>query len=130
MVKFTVLLVAIVYFCIFAAMNVAEVILVLVALAFAFGCFVAAVVRSRASEAQVERWKRYAERWNAYRAEVRAEKKRLKAAEKACRRGFGESPLPWQRHSAYVSRRQARKARKAYIRAVREQMFWKSIFGA
>ena len=56
--------------------------------------------------------------------------KRLKEAEKACRYGFGESPLPWQRHTVYVSRRQAKKARKAYIHAVRERMFWKSIFGA
>ena len=92
--------------------------------------FAAAVVRSRAGEARVERWRRSAEMWNAYRAEVRAEKRRLKAAEKAYRHGFGESPFPWQRHSVYVSRRRARKARKSYVHAVRERMFWKSIFGA
>ena len=80
-------------------MNIAEVILVLVALAFAFGCFVAAVVRSRADKATVERWKRSTRLWNVHKAEKRAEKKR-------------------------------RKSEKAYVHAVREQMFWKSIFGA
>lgn len=99
MVKFTVLLVAIDYFCIFAAMNIASIISVLVALAFAFGCFAAAVVRYRADEATVERWKRNAQLWNEQKAKKKAEKKRLKAE-------------------------------KAYIHAVRERMFWKSIFGA
>ena len=80
-------------------MNIAEVILVLVALAFAFGCFVAAVVRSRADKATVERWKRSTRLWNVHKAEKRAEKKR-------------------------------RKSEKAYVHAIREQMFWKSIFGA
>lgn len=111
-------------------MKVLYVISVLLSLAFAAALFAAAVIRIRADEAQVQRWKQYAERWNAYRAGVRAEKKRLKEAEKACRYGFGESPLPWQRHTVYVNRRWARKARKAYIHAVRERMFWKSIFGA
>lgn len=84
-------------------MKVLYVISVLLALAFAAALFAAAIIRIRADEDQVERWKQYAERWNAYRAEVRTEKKRLKEAEKA---------------------------RKAYIHTVRERMFWKSIFGA
>ena len=93
MVKFTVLLVAIDYFCIFAAMNVANIISVLVALAFAFGCFAAAVVRYRADEATVERWKRNAELWYAYQAQKKAEKKHRKALKRMMK--AMRNPTPW-----------------------------------
>jgi hypothetical protein len=97
MVKFTVLLVAIDYFSIFAAMNIAYIISVLVALAFAFGCFAAAVVRYRADEATLERWKRNAELWYVYQAEKKAEKKRQKALKKLVKSMRRPSPLPWER---------------------------------
>lgn len=77
-------------------MNTAEVILVLVALAFAFGCFVAAGVRSRADKATVERWKRDAERWNAYRARKKVEKKEQKALRKLVKSMRRPSTLPWE----------------------------------
>ncbi len=87
------LLVAIVYFCIFAAMSIAEFTLVLVALAFAFGCFAAAVVRSRADKSTVERWKRGAELWYAYQTKKKAEKKHEKALKKMMK--AMRNPTPW-----------------------------------
>ena len=46
-------------------MKVLYVISVLLALAFTAALFAAAIIRIRADEDQVERWKQYAERWNA-----------------------------------------------------------------
>jgi hypothetical protein len=90
-------LVAIDYFCIFAAMNVANIILILLALAFALGCFAAAVVRYRADKTTVERWKQNAELWYAYQAQKKAEKKKQKALKKLVKSMRRPSPLPWER---------------------------------
>ena len=77
-------------------MKVLYVITVLVSLAFVAALFAAAIIRIRADEAQVERWKQNARLWNTYRAKKKAEKKwrkALKKAEKSARRS--SSPYPF-----------------------------------
>ena len=78
-------------------MKVLYVISVLLALAFTAALFAAAIIRIRADEDQVERWKQYAEIWNTYRTQKKAEKKWRKALKKA-EKSAGRSSSPYPLH--------------------------------